>query len=248
MSKKTMSAARIAAMIIMIIMIIITTVTTTITMTTIITIMTTTITTTDHLTLFIKGDDGDEWQESFVDLRVAVRAGNRVTLVYGGDRWSRTGVAVAIVNKDTREVAVDVLQARRIASRYSLLRAAFWGLVVVAVCATADMAFGMFAITLAGLALGLVAAEAMLHHLPVLATQVGGLQNVVVNGETGFLVPPNSPAKLAEKIYHFYHYPEAVTTMGESGYQRAIQNYTEERYVKDVEALYNKLLIEKRIT
>ena len=78
--------------------------------------------------------------------------------MYGGDRWSRTGVAVAIVNKDTREVAVDVLQARRIASRYSLLRAAFWGLVVVAVCATADMAFGMFAITLAGLALGLVAA------------------------------------------------------------------------------------------
>lgn len=122
---------------------------------------TTTITTTDHLTLFIKGDDGGEWQESFVDLRVAVRAGNRVTLVYGGDRWSRTGVAVAIVNKDTREVAVDVLQARRIASRYSLLRAAFWGLVVVAVCATADMAFGMFAITLAGLALGLVAARTL---------------------------------------------------------------------------------------
>ena len=91
------------------------------------------------------------------DLRVAVRAGNRVTLVYGGDRWSRTGVAVAIVNMDTREVAVDVLQARRIASRYSLLRAAFWGLGVAAVGATADMAFGMFTFTLAGLALGFVA-------------------------------------------------------------------------------------------
>ena len=94
---------------------------------------------------------------------------------------------------------------------------------------------------------GLVAAEAMLHHLPVLATQVGGLQNVVVNEETGFLVPPNTPAKLAEKIHHFYHHPEAVNTMGEAGYQRAIQNYTEERYVKEVEALYNELLIEKRI-
>ena len=94
---------------------------------------------------------------------------------------------------------------------------------------------------------GLVAAEAMLHHLPVLATQVGGLQNVVVNEETGFLVPPNTPSKLAEKIHYFYHHPEAVTTMGEAGYQRAIQNYTEERYVKEVEALYNELLIEKRI-
>ncbi len=93
---------------------------------------------------------------------------------------------------------------------------------------------------------GLVAAEAMLHHLPVLATQVGGLQNVVVNGETGFLVPPNTPSKLAEKIHFFYHHPEAVTTMGEAGYQRAIQNYTEERYVKEVEALYNRLIAEKR--
>ena len=94
---------------------------------------------------------------------------------------------------------------------------------------------------------GLVAAEAMLHHLPVLATQVGGLQNVVVNEETGFLVPPNTPAKLAEKIHYFYHHPEAVTTMGEAGYQRAMEHYTEERYVKEVETLYNELLIEKRI-
>lgn len=93
---------------------------------------------------------------------------------------------------------------------------------------------------------GLVAAEAMLHHLPVLATQVGGLQNVVVNGETGFLVPPNTPPKLAEKIHYFYHHPEVVTTMGEAGYQRAIQNYTEERYVKEVEDLYIRLIEEKK--
>ncbi|WP_332018864.1 glycosyltransferase family 4 protein [Kaistella sp.] len=94
---------------------------------------------------------------------------------------------------------------------------------------------------------GLVAAEAMLHHLPVLATQVGGLQNVVVNEATGFLVPPNTSAKLAEKIHYFYHHPEAVTTMGEAGYQRAILQYTEERYVKEVEALYVELLKKKGI-
>ncbi|OWR15176.1 glycosyltransferase family 4 protein [Chryseobacterium sp. VAUSW3] len=94
---------------------------------------------------------------------------------------------------------------------------------------------------------GLVAAEAMLHHLPVLATQVGGLQNVVVNEETGFLVPSNTPSKLAEKIHYFYHHPEAVNTMGEAGYQRAMQNYTEERYVKEVQALYNELLLKKGI-
>ena len=108
--------------------------------------------------LFIKDYDGDEWQESFVDLRVAVRPGNRVTLGYGGDRWSRMGVAVAVVNMDTHEVAVDALQARRIASRYSLLKATYWGLGMAALGAAADMALGMFAFTPAGLALGFVAA------------------------------------------------------------------------------------------
>ena len=94
---------------------------------------------------------------------------------------------------------------------------------------------------------GLVAAEAMLHRLPVIATKVGGLQNVVVDEQTGFSVPPNTPVKLAEKIHYFYHHPEAVAIMGEAGYQRAMQHYTEERYVKEVEALYDELLIEKRI-
>jgi hypothetical protein len=119
---------------------------------------TTTITTTDHLTLFIKGDHGSEWQESFVDLGVSVRPGNRVTVVYGGDRGSRMGVAVAVVNMDTREVAVDEVQARRIASRFSVLRATFWGLMVAALGAATDTALGAFAFTLAASALGFVAA------------------------------------------------------------------------------------------
>ena len=94
---------------------------------------------------------------------------------------------------------------------------------------------------------GLVAAEAMLHHLPVIATKVGGLQNVVVNQQTGFLVPPHTPAKIAEKIRYFVHHPEAVSSMGEAGYHRAMQHYTEERYVKEVETLYLDLLKQKGI-
>ena len=94
---------------------------------------------------------------------------------------------------------------------------------------------------------GLVAAEAMLHRLPVIATKVGGLQNVVVHQQTGFLVPPNTPAKIAEKIRYFGHHPEAVSSMGEAGYYRAMQHYTEERYVKEVEALYLDLLKQKGI-
>ena len=70
---------------------------------------------------------------------------------------------------------------------------------------------------------------------------------MIVNQQTGFLVPPNTPAKIAEKIRYFVHHPEAVSSMGEAGYHRAMQHYTAERYVKDVEALYLDLLKQKGI-
>src|SRR5690606_988194 len=47
---------------------------------------------------------------------------------------------------------------------------------------------------------GLVAAEAMFHQLPVVATAVGGLKDIVVDRETGFLVPSHRPDKIAEKL------------------------------------------------
>ncbi|WP_142126224.1 hypothetical protein [Pseudoxanthomonas sp. 3HH-4] len=119
---------------------------------------TTTVSTTDHLTLFVRTDDGRELQESFVDLPLAVRSGNRVAIVYGGDTRSRLGVAVAVVNMDTRDVAVDTLRARGIASRFSLLRAAFWGLAVAAAGTAVDLAFGMFVFALPTLAVGFMLA------------------------------------------------------------------------------------------
>lgn len=89
---------------------------------------------------------------------------------------------------------------------------------------------------------GLVAAEAMLHRLPVIATNVGGLKSVVLDGETGFLVPPYSPQELAEKIKILIQNPEFRIAMGEIGYRRALVNYTAERYCKELKNLYLNLL------
>ena len=52
---------------------------------------------------------------------------------------------------------------------------------------------------------------------------------------------------MAEKIQYFYYNPKELIKMGEAGYQRAMQQYTEERYVKEVEALYLELLKKKGI-
>lgn len=105
----------------------------------------------------------------------------------------------------------------------------------------------IFCIASAHEGFGLVAAEAMLHSLPVIATRVGGLQDVVIDQETGFLVPPFNPEAIAEKIQTLINNPALRTSMGEAGYQRAIQNYTADRYCQQVENLYLTLLKQKGI-
>lgn len=89
---------------------------------------------------------------------------------------------------------------------------------------------------------GLVAAEAMLHHLPVIASEVGGLKNVVVDGETGYLVPPKDPIAIASKIKELILDAEKRTQMGEMGYRRSMENYTADQYCKNIQNLYSELI------
>ncbi|WPR77396.1 glycosyltransferase [Algoriphagus sp. NG3] len=105
----------------------------------------------------------------------------------------------------------------------------------------------IFCIASAHEGFGLVAAEAMLHGLPVIATRVGGLQDIVVEGETGFLVPPFSPEAISGKIKILLQNPDLRSEMGQKGYQRAMENYSAARYCKEIETLYLDLLKEKKI-
>ena len=94
---------------------------------------------------------------------------------------------------------------------------------------------------------GLVAAEAMLHRLPVIATKVGGLQNVVVHDETGILIKPNQPKDIALAINKLYNDPQLLDSFADKGFKRALDKYTEERYVMEVFNLYSELLKSKNI-
>ncbi len=105
----------------------------------------------------------------------------------------------------------------------------------------------IFCLTSANEGFGLVAAEAMMHKLPVIATKVGGLQDIVINKETGYLVPPLSPESLAEKIQILIEQPELRKEMGEKGKQRAMAHFSAERYCREVENLYLDLLNKKGI-
>lgn len=94
---------------------------------------------------------------------------------------------------------------------------------------------------------GLVAAEAMLHRLPVVASQVGGLADVVLDGITGYLVPPRDPRALAKRIEKLLTEPDLRQGMGAAGYQRATESFSAARYCREVESLYLGLLKEKGV-
>ena len=89
---------------------------------------------------------------------------------------------------------------------------------------------------------GLVLAEAMLNKLPVLATRVGGMKYIVEDQETGFLVEPLQVHEIKEKIEILYFDAELRKTLGNNGFEKAMREYTEESYVKNIQELYLSLI------
>lgn len=91
-----------------------------------------------------------------------------------------------------------------------------------------------------GLCYAVVEAAAM--SVPVVATTVGGMRYSVADGETGFLVEPKNPEKLAEKINFLIDNPDIAQQMGEKGRTRFMKLFTLGRMISETEALYCGLL------
>lgn len=77
---------------------------------------------------------------------------------------------------------------------------------------------------------GLVNVEAMQYGLPVISTPEGGIPDVVVDGETGFLVPQQNATALAEKIELLIKHPEMRLQMGAAGKNRFDKLFTIEKF------------------
>lgn len=71
---------------------------------------------------------------------------------------------------------------------------------------------------------GIVALEAMAAGRPVIASRVGGLQNIITDGKDGYLVPPRDAAALAERIEFLLDNPQIARTMGEMG-RKKVENH-----------------------
>jgi len=89
---------------------------------------------------------------------------------------------------------------------------------------------------------GLVALEAMAMKVPVIASRIGGLEEVVEHEKTGLLVPPGDAAALAEAIRTLAEDPEMRRNMGEAGRHRVEQCFGLDSTVRRIEDLYLELL------
>jgi glycosyltransferase involved in cell wall biosynthesis len=81
--------------------------------------------------------------------------------------------------------------------------------------------------------------EAMAARIPVIASRIGGISELVDDGVTGLLFDAGDARQLAQKIMHFADHPEAVETFGESAFQKVKSN-TFASQVRKIEEIYRQ--------
>ena len=78
---------------------------------------------------------------------------------------------------------------------------------------------------------GLVAVEAMASGIPVIASDVGGFQDTVRDGTTGFRFPMGDALLLEQKISFLLDHPDRVREMGQAGHKIAVEEYDWDKIV-----------------
>jgi len=86
---------------------------------------------------------------------------------------------------------------------------------------------------------GMVAIEAMLAKKPIVASNHGGLKEIILNNETGFLVAPNNETDLIIALEKLIQSESLRKQMGEQGQQRVIQEFSVAHYVTSFENFFD---------
>jgi len=92
---------------------------------------------------------------------------------------------------------------------------------------------------------GLTAVEAMSHGVPVIASDSGGLSEVVENGRTGFLVPMNSEDAWVQCVRRLYHDRTLLRNLSDNAYEAA-KSYDWTNTAGATLAVIENLTVERR--
>ena len=84
--------------------------------------------------------------------------------------------------------------------------------------------------------------EAMRAGLPVIASDVGGVSELVEDGVTGYLISRDDSDTLKSKLETLIDNPQLRLQMGMAGYQRFIDQFTFERMLKETVKVYEEVL------
>lgn len=90
--------------------------------------------------------------------------------------------------------------------------------------------------------LGLSTVQAMACQKPAVGSNINGVPEVIVDGSTGFLVEPNNPEELAEKVTLLLGDKELRNRMGAAARERAVEHFDRERLAHDLIDLYKELV------
>ena len=90
--------------------------------------------------------------------------------------------------------------------------------------------------------LGNATLEAMAAGVPVVGSRVGGIPEMVVNGETGWLVPPRDPAALAAAVARTVQSAALRSQLARAGRQRAEACFSLTRHAQRLQGIYDTLL------
>jgi glycosyltransferase involved in cell wall biosynthesis len=82
---------------------------------------------------------------------------------------------------------------------------------------------------------GIVFCEAMAYKLPCIGTNTDSMPEIIQEGQTGFIVPPNDHKALADRIITLLSDEELMRKMGEQGYQRVKRDFTWNRVAAKME-------------
>jgi D-inositol-3-phosphate glycosyltransferase len=89
---------------------------------------------------------------------------------------------------------------------------------------------------------GITPLEAMASARPVIGSDVGGIRHSVLDGVTGFLVPPHHPTALAERLVQLHDDPRLARAMGRAGARRVRTHFTWDRVAEELELVYEAVL------
>src|SRR5690606_6846321 len=77
---------------------------------------------------------------------------------------------------------------------------------------------------------------------PVIGANVGGIKYSVVDGETGYLVPPKNPEELANKLHHLLSNQELAETFQQNALNRVNTEFTWAKVAQSVAQLYERVI------